>query len=152
MTQYDIKPLTFAELPMPLMVEHWSEVALDKAVMVLKPSAPRYAALERSGHFFLLGALYYGEIVGYVSCFVSEHLHYSDLTYGTADALYVAREHRGRLGVRLIAAAERECRRRGATTFSIASPTDSRLADMLPKMGFQPQETIFTRVIPRAEG
>lgn len=152
MPKYDIKPLIFADLPLPLMVEHWTEVALDKAVMVLKPSAARYAALEQSGHFFLLGALCDDEIVGYVSCFVSEHLHYSGLVYGTADALFVNQEHRGHFGVALIHAAERECQVRGSITFSISAPVASRLVDLLPKMGFQPQETIFTRVIPRAEG
>lgn len=97
----------------PLLLQHWQEIALHKELMVLDPHWERYEALDDAGVLLLLGAWVGDQMVGYSLNFVTEHLHYSGLTYSQNDVLFVAPTHRG-IGKQLIAETERMAKERGA--------------------------------------
>ena len=108
----EIRPTTVADLftnGSELFQQHWSEIALNKHLMVLNPDRPRYEALEAAGTLIILGAYENNVLVGYSVSFVATHFHYSDLTVANNDLLFLKMHLRGtRLGLDLIYETERE--------------------------------------------
>lgn len=149
MPRFDIRPTTYAEVTSsagPLLIEHWAEVALNKALMVLAPDEARYLALEASGNFFSLAAFEDEELVGYSGNFIGPHMHYAGLRYANNDVLFVSKEHRNSpLGLRLIRETEAEARRRGARQVLWHGKQNTPLASLLEKMQYGVQDILYTR-------
>lgn len=147
MSRFSIRPVSYAEMTasIDLLREHWEEVALNKAVMVLEPDEERYQKLEADGTFFALGAFCDGELAGYSGNFITQHIHYASLCYANNDVLFVAKQHRNSpLGLRLIRETEIEARRRGARMMSWHAKENTPLANILPRMGKRIQDIIFS--------
>src|SRR5690606_7766508 len=60
----------------PMLQAHWEEIALNKALMVLKPDIEAYRALEAAGQLVSLGAFLGEEPIGYSINVLRRHLHY----------------------------------------------------------------------------
>lgn len=134
----------------PLMRAHWDEIARNKDVMVLKPNVGAYAALEAAG--LLIGVMAYDgdELVGYsVSILNRGHLHYADLTTAMNDVLFVRQDYRGasRLGLKLIRETERLAAERGAQLVLWHAKEHTALAGMLPRLGYEVQDVVFSRKV-----
>lgn len=132
----------------PLLLAHWAEIARNKDVMVLDPMVERYQALEQMG--LLIGVFAYDrdEIVGYcVSILSFGHLHYRSLITVSNDVLYVMPEYRGaaRAGIALMRETERLAKDRGAHLVLWHAKQDTALASMLPRMGYEVQDVVFSR-------
>lgn len=135
-------------LARPLLVEHWEEIARNKDLMVLAPDEDTYAALEKAGILFTLGAFDGDELVGYSATMVHQHLHYKALRYATNDVLFVSKRHRqGRLGVRLMRETELIAKERGAQLMLWHAKTDTPLEAILPRMGYAVQDVIFSKAL-----
>lgn len=131
-----------------LFEEHWEEIALNKQVMVLKPDADRYRAMEVAGSIFILSAWDNDELIGYSVNFVVNHLHYADLRICTNDLLFLTKEHRaGRLGLKLIRATEAHAKELGATLMLWHAKPDTPLATMMPRLSYGVQDIIFSKEI-----
>lgn len=149
LSRFDIRPTTYTEVAtkaLHLFEEHWQEVALNKALMVLKPDEAKYLQLEETGAFFGLAAYDGDEIVGYSGNFIGTHMHYAGLRYCNNDVLFVAKGHRASpLGLRLIRETVAEAARRGARLMLWHGKQDTPLADLLPKMDYKVQDVIYSR-------
>jgi GNAT superfamily N-acetyltransferase len=143
-------PITTVLAQVEMLREHWQEVARNKGVMVLKPDAAAYDALERAGLLIVLGAFDGDTLVGYsVSIFNPAHLHYADLACVHNDAIFVAPEYRGasRAGLSLIRETERIAKERGARLVLWHAKEGTTLAALMPRLGYGVQDIVFSREV-----
>jgi len=132
----------------PLIEEHWQEIALNKALMVLKPDAGMYRALEEQKKLVSLGAFVGDELVGYSVNLLQHHLHYADLKVAMNDVLFVAKAHRrGSAGHRLIKWTERAVRARGARMMLWHAKPGTALEGLLPRLGYGVQDIVFSKEV-----
>lgn len=129
-----------------LMREHWLELAKNKVLMVLKPDAARYRAMEQAGLILALGAFDGDVLVGYSVGFIGPHLHYADLVVVQNDVLFIAKSHRlGRTGYRLIQATEQLAKSRGAQMLVWHAKEDTPLDSLLPRLGYGVQDILYSK-------
>lgn len=129
-----------------LFAEHWEEIALSKHLMVLKPDAARYRAMEQAGMLLCLGLWRGGDLIGYSVNFLMKHLHYADLAVASNDLLFVSAAHRNsRAGLLLIRETERHCKELGAQMLTWHAKQNTPLANLMPRIGYGVQDIIFSR-------
>ncbi len=148
---FEIRETTVAEKVQqlwPLLQAHRDELATARHLMEVAPNVANYKALEDAGLLLSLVA-YEGErTIGYSINYLGPHAHYGGLTYAHNDVLFVAKEHRGsRLGLRLIAETERVARERGARMVMWHAKPGTALEQMMPRLGYRVQDTIFSKEV-----
>jgi GNAT superfamily N-acetyltransferase len=137
----------------PLLEEHYAELATVPDIMLLKPDVERYQTLEAAGNLFAIGMFdIHGDggetLVGYSVNIVCTNLHYGDLLMCQNDLLFVRKSHRrGMTGMRLITATERAAKERGVKMMLWHAKPGTTLDRMLPKLGYEPFETIHYQVL-----
>lgn len=129
----------------PLLVEHREELTTNKALMELAPDVARYRQAEAAGAVLALIAREGGRIVGYSVNFVSPHIHYMRMTICANDVLFVDRDHRARLGLRLLRATEEAAKARGCDLMCWHAKPDTHLDAILRRREYRVQDVIYTR-------
>lgn len=100
---------------MPLIREHWQEIAEDKDLNELNPNHDLYRRIDDAGALLLLTARVGGDLVGYVLMTVVPHPHYRHRIMASEDAHFLHPDYRnGLAGYRLIRRALAEAKARGA--------------------------------------
>ena len=126
-----------------LSVGHWQETEAEFSARPPEPNRAIYAALADAGALIILTVTDGESLVGYASAAISPHPHY-DMLVAQHDTLYLAPAYRlGSLGLRLMAALEREATNRGAERMMWHAKPGSTFARMVERMGYQPEETIY---------
>jgi hypothetical protein len=147
----EIRPTTVADLltnGAVLFQQHWSEIALNKELMVLSPDQARYEALEASGNLIVLGAYENDVLVGYSVSFYTTHFHYSNLTVAQNDLLFLVPHLRGtRMGLDLIYETEREAVAKGAKMMLWHAKPNTTLQQLMPRLGYGIQDIIYSKPI-----
>lgn len=129
-----------------MLHEHAQELATNKELMVLAPDRVRYAAIEAANIMLTLLAYEGDELIGYSINFVSQHLHYSGLTYAQNDVLFVRAPYRkGRAGLALIQETERVCKERGAQMIVWHAKQGTALESLMPRLGYRVQDVMFSK-------
>lgn len=128
-----------------LLVAHREELTTNKSLMVLAPDWRRYHAMEEAGMLVTLFAYEGEEIVGYSCNIVTQNLHYSDLRYAHNDVLYLAPEHRGLLGLRLIRATEKSVAEEGGQMMIWHAKEHSTLDLLMPRLGYRIQDKLYSK-------
>ena len=129
-----------------LFLEHYKEIARNKAVMKLKPNWDVYYKAEEQGTLFTYLAMQDGVCLGYSANFVANHLHYADLKFCQNDLLFISKEHRGsRLGLKLMKATENHAKSLGCKLMLWHAKEDTTLAHMLPRLKYGVQDIIFSK-------
>lgn len=143
-----IRPISVAELRehgAALFPRHFAEVEAQHLGLVLDPDWDAFQHLEEWRRILALGAFVDGAMVGYALAFIGPHPLYRSTINAQLAAVYVAPEHRGKgLGARLILQARGDARDMGATTCTAHAKRGTAMADLLPRIGFDEHETIFT--------
>ena len=86
----------------PLMRQHWREIALYQNRVPLEPNFEYYFAHERTGNFILLTARSNGVLVGYIANMVGPHPHYMTTIWANNDLFWLDPAYRaGMTGVKL---------------------------------------------------
>jgi len=148
-----IKPIDVVaciESAAPLVFEHWSEIALNKDLMLLDPNVEAYRNLQAQGVLVGLGAFDDdGVMIGYsVSLLVQQHLHYAGLSYMQNDVIFVtASKRNGSVGMRLIQATEAAARERGAKLMMWHAKQGTALDAVLPRIGYSVQDILYSREV-----
>ena len=128
--------------------EHYEEIALNKDVMVFNPDVTRFQSIEDQGFLLSVGAYYGGTLVGYTINIIGAHLHYADLICAFNDMLYVHPSYRNSgVGVALIQETKRLAKERGVQFMTWHAKEDTPLAALLPKLGCQVQDIVFSEVL-----
>lgn len=84
-----------------------------------------------------------GIVVGMIGLMVVPHLFSGELTCGEV-FWYVDPAHRGSTGIRLLRAAERWARDRGATVLQMIAP-NARVGMLYQRLGYLPLEVSYTK-------
>lgn len=120
---------------MQLLRDNWAETGFD---FDFNPNLEAYQRLYDAGLLFALVAFDGDEVIGYCAMTVIQHLHNPDVVFASNDALYVRPDHRGITSVRLIQAAEKEAKQRGASRFLWHTRAGTPMAAMLERRGYKP--------------
>lgn len=140
-----IRVLDFIDQAESLQREHWEELAKHKGLMVLAPDRALYERMEPLT--VALGLFDRDNFVGYsVNFFCEHHPHYRGLSILQNDVLFVSQSYRlGGAGIRLIRATEDAGRARGASLMVWHAKPDTDLEHILPRMGCQVLDVLFSK-------
>ncbi len=140
-----VNPADWIDAIRSLLADNWAETGFD---FELAPDVARYGALHDAGALFALAALDGDEVVGYCTAVVGAHLFNPAVLVASHDALFVARKWRGgTVAARLIAAAEAEAKRRGASRFCWHTRAGTGMAAMLERRGYRPADVVVFKEI-----
>lgn len=133
---------------LPMLPQHWDELALDKESVPLDPRWDVYARMERDGELLLVTLRERGRLVGYSWTFVMPHLHYGSTLSAAMDIFWIAPEYRGRMGgKRLFKAVEAELRRRGVKRWMVGSKLHRDSSRLFLALGFKPAELWLSKLL-----
>ena len=119
----------------PLMLDHWEEVA--KATGVPEPyiDPVQLAALEDAGATVTVGVFDdAGALVGYSLNLIGPPIDFANTLVMQNEGIFIRKEHRGRIAVKLIAESERIAKERGATRALWHTYMDSRADDLFSRL------------------
>lgn len=124
---------------LPLLREHWKELALYTDRIPLNPNWEAVMAYERSGMLAVFTARSNGALVGYNAFIVAEPLHYLGSKWAKNDVFWLHPSFReGWTGIRLLEGAEQGLKERGV-----------QVIDYEPKEHFQPERGGVGRILKR---
>jgi hypothetical protein len=101
--------LAISEELLPLIRNHWLEVAHHTDKIPLDPQWKMYFDAERDGRLVTITARNNGKLVGYSIFFLRAHIHYAGCLIASNDVIYLTPELRKgtRLGTQLIDESEK---------------------------------------------
>ncbi len=131
-----------------LLVMHWDEIAPYKDVLTINPDLQMYATLEDAGKLCVITARQMGKLIGYIVMMLHAHHHYSHVLAATEDLHFLHPDYRkGSLGLRLLAAAETEMKRRGAQIMMLRTKVSHDHGLLFERLGFAPQDIVYSKRI-----
>lgn len=129
----------------PLLPLHWEELGIYRDKMPLAPAWDVYDAYERAGVLVYVPLRKAGELIGYFIGMITPGLHYRQTLTCKMDIAYVRPEHRGSAGTVLFNAVEAELKRRGVQLWWVGSKDHHPIEGFYKALGFECQETYFTK-------
>lgn len=131
----------------PLLPLHYAEIARNKHLMELSPDWPAYRGLDERGMLLCIGAWDDEDrLVGYSVTMIMQHVHYSGLTVGQNDVLFLLAEHRHNgLGLQLILLTEQLAAARGARLMLWHAKQGTDLDIALSRAGYPVQDIIYSK-------
>ena len=79
---------------LPLLHEHWVDIAEFKEDFTLNPDFNLYQQLNQAGHLRIITARKEGVLVGYMIVMVTPHIHYKHKIIAKTDVLFLTKTHR----------------------------------------------------------
>lgn len=136
----------------PLLIEHWKEIAHYKDI-TLDPDIEAYNAMEESGVLRMYTArrqsidLLKGELIGYTAFFVRNNAHYRQSKQAVQDVLFLRdRDRLGFTGIKLIKFAEESLRDEGVQViYHHVKIRHDVLGRLLERFGYEPVDVIYTK-------
>jgi hypothetical protein len=134
---------------MPMLVDHYEELTLNKEVVKLLPKWDEYAALEAMGRFVVFTARDdSGALVAYNAFFLNPHMHYSDLTVAANDVFYIRHENRaGHFALRFLRYTETALAGLGARKVAYHFKHGNNFAAILRHLDYQDEEGVAGKII-----
>jgi len=132
----------------PLLERHWKEVALDQETVPLDPLWDTYTSLDKAGLLVIVTARLDDRLIGYTSHFIAPNLHYRSLRVADNDIFWLAPEHRvSRIGLDLLRAAERECRKAGCNKILMKEKLHVPLGRLFEFLGYREIERLHAKTL-----
>lgn len=133
---------------LPLLVQHWKEIALNHADVPLDIDHEKYDALDRSGALHIVTVRQDGELVGYHVAIISGHLHYKSTLHGITDVYWLAPAHRqGFTGIRLFKHVEKEMTALGVRKLFTGTKVHLDMSKLFERLGFKRVEYLYAKLI-----
>lgn len=128
-----------------LWVEHYDEIAGDKARMPMRPDEALFRNLEAAGQLQIMTAREAGKLVGYMLFAVRPHPHYADVLCGFEDSYFLSAPYRrGMAGVRLIRESLAALKRRGVKRVFIHTKKAKDIGRVLAFLGLTHSDEIYS--------
>ena len=132
----------------PLFDEHRDEIATHPDIMVVNPDLDFYRELERQERLVALAAFREGRMIGYSVNILTQHPHYTDLTVGTHDLLFVSKpDRKTRAGAMLLRETERRLKASGAQLMLWHAKPNTDLTALLTRRHYAVQDIIFSKIL-----
>lgn len=133
---------------LPLLVQHWKEIALNHLDVPLDIDHERYDAMDESGALHIVTVRQDGELVGYHVAIVAGHLHYKSTLHGITDVYWLAPAHRqGFTGIRLFKAVERELAAMGVRKLFTGTKVHLDMSKLFERLGYKRVEYLYAKLI-----
>lgn len=133
---------------MPLMFDHWEEVALNRDIIPLDPDWERYEKLEEIGWTHMTTVRCDGVLVGYSFYLVSTQLHYRTFKIAQGDAFYLDPSHRrGGVGIKLFKEAEKALKELGVKKIINGIKLHRDVGKVFERLGYTPFERHYSKLI-----
>ena len=132
----------------PLVVEHWEEIAVNKDKVLLNPDIQKYIDLNEMGILDVYTARDGGKLIGYFVTMKSPHLHYQDHVFAMNDIIYVDPAYRkSTVAYRLVKFAEADLKAQGVSVLMINMKVHAPFDRFLEGLGFSNTERVYTKFI-----
>jgi L-amino acid N-acyltransferase YncA len=132
----------------PLWPEHYTEIAVDKDRMPMRPDVATYQALDAAGRLQIVVARDDGRMVGYVLSVIRPHLHYADVLCGYEDAYFLTQSRRrGMVGVKLLREAVRYMQSVGVQKAFFMTKVSLNMGPIFERMGFTMTDVVYSKWI-----
>lgn len=149
MQSVTIRPATVAEVfAAPNVDELLAEYASESSIAGLPSAVPNrdlYAGLEATGFMQVIGAFDGDLLVGFLVLVVTINPHYSQVLAVTESYFVTAKYRKAGAGLQLLALAEAIAKQKGAVGMLVSAPVESRLARVMPGVGYRETTRAFFR-------
>lgn len=143
----------FLEEVVPLLPEHYAELALDQDKVPLSPQYDEYLRRDALGMVVCIAMRSEGQLVGYFIGFKAPGLHYSTCLTLTLDIFWLHPDHRGKNGgTILFDALEKEAKRLGVDRMFVGSKTHLPADWLFERRGYTKVETYYSAWLGDAGG
>lgn len=129
-----------------LLPQHWAELALNQDKVPLDPQYEVYLERERRGELLMVVLREAGEMIGYFLGFIAPGLHYKSCLTCTMDIFFVRPDkRRGRAGIVLFKAVEKELRRRHVDRWFVGTKCRADASALFEYLGFSRVEIYYSK-------
>lgn len=133
---------------LPLLDDHWEEIALNKDVIKLNPDCEAYAAYDSINALRVYTARDEGKLVGYFVVLVTRSLHYKDHLFAINDIIFLKKEVRlGMTGVKLIKYAVKCLEEEGVSKIMINTKIHQPFDAVLERLNFKCIERVYSKCL-----
>ena len=133
---------------LPILKEHWEEVAVNKDTIKLNPDFEVYKTLEGVGKLGLFTARVDGKLIGYFVVIADYNPHYKDHLFAANDVIYLVPEHRGSMvGSELMMYAENKLKEVGVDVLVVNTKTHVPFDSVLTRLGYTHIENTYSKFI-----
>lgn len=133
----------FAEA-LPLLAEHWQEIAHYKDIP-LDPDYDSYAAAENNGNLVCFTArTETGELIGYAVYFIRRNLHYKSSLQAYQDILFISKPRRG-MGGKFILWCDEQLRAMTVQVVYHHIKAAHNFGQLLERFGYELMDLIYSR-------
>jgi hypothetical protein len=129
---------------MPLLTEHWMEIAHYPDIP-LDPDRAAYASAEAAGMLRCYTARRGATLVGYAVFLVRPNLHYRSSTQASQDVIYVDPSARGGTGYRFIKWCDEQLAAEGIQAAYHHIKAKHNFGPMLERMGYELVDLIYAK-------
>jgi len=128
----------------PLLQNHWEEIANHQDTVPLDPDWDKYLAMDDSGAMSVVVARENGRVIGYFISFIHHHMHYRSTLYAYNDILYVDPSRRkGTVAYRMFKFAMTVLVDRGVQVVVCHMKINHEFRSLLRRLGFKQTEEIW---------
>lgn len=140
----------FDALPeaLPMLTQHYEELALNRDKVPLDPDWDTYRALEARGALLCVTLRENGRLVGYYTGIVAPDLHYRTCLSLKMDIFWTHPDIRGgTAGLRLFRAVKKEAKRRGVQRIFHGAKLHKDASRLFQSLGMDAVETYYSEWI-----
>ena len=142
------KLLNCKEELIPLLEEHYKEIAAYQDKINLAPDWKKYKQLDEAGILNIFTMRDKGILVGYYICMVLPNLHYSEDLYSVNDIVLIKPEYRNQLnGVELFLYVEEEMLKLGVSVMTMHMKTSLPFDKLCEGLGWDYMERLYTKCL-----
>jgi hypothetical protein len=132
----------------PLLEEHYKEIAAYQDKINLAPDWKKYKQLDEAGILNIFTMRDKGILVGYYICMVLPNLHYSEDLYSVNDIVLIKPEYRNQLnGVELFLYVEEEMLKLGVSVMTMHMKTSLPFDKLCEGLGWDYMERLYTKCL-----
>lgn len=139
--------IDIAEDILPMLHDHWEEVAVYKDKQPLDPDWDWYEKATDSGICQTLVFRLGDEIVGYSIFFVKPHPHYRNHKYAVNDIVYIKPEHRKEYSAGLFKAVEGYWKSEGVDVITYHMKVHKPWHRLMEGLEYDHQEHLYSKYI-----
>ena len=133
---------------LPLLEQHWKEVANYQDEIKLEPNLEKYQKAEQAGGLVILAARENGTLIGYSVFFTFKHPHYDSCLVASNDILFVVAAKRNTgAGLKLIRKSESILTKLGVRRITWHCKPKNDFRALLERMGYEVEETILGKLL-----
>lgn len=133
---------------LPLLEEHWKEIANHKDVRPLEIDRISYSSMNNLGLLKILTVREDGKLIGYASFIVTKHLHYKSWRFANNDVYYLHSDYRRTgLALEFFNKIEEWLKGYGVKSIVLQDKTHTPHSKLFDKLGYTMTENVYEKLI-----